>query len=701
MVVNKIQTIRTWVPILVMPVLAACSGGGDDDDVNRAPSANAGADSSVAELSQVTLDGSASTDPDTGDNLNYAWTQTSGQSISINGANLAQATFTAPDVVLGSPEELIFQLTVTDGGGLSSSDSITITVVEPGPPVTISGTAEYEFVPTNNNCQGLAFPSTQPRPIRGATVQALRASDNALLAQTTTDDSGAYSLTVESLVNVYLRVRAELKRGGSPAWDVEVRDNTSDVGLALYLRPIYVLDTSVFSSGVGDQVVPILAETGWDSSSLSYTGVRAAAPFSILDVIYDSMQLVLTANSTAQFPSLDAYWSVNNTTTQGGNPADNIDSGEIGGSFYTRIQDVDDANITYPSLFLVGMEDDDTEEFDDHVIAHEWGHYFEDNFSRSDSIGGPHALGERLDPRLAFGEGWGTAFSGMSTGSPIYCDTGGSNQAFGFGVNIESPNILQTGIPGWYNETTVLALLYDLWDTNAELGGVDNDSIGFAPIYDAMTNEQRTTGAFTSVFSFMTELKNNNPGDTAFIDALLMDSGITTNLDIFGSNETNDSDPAFFINDVIPVYTQLTIGNTVNVCSNSQFDNERDGNNLSERQLLRFNVPVAGPYNFEIITSNPPEIPPVGFNCTAVSQNDPDDPNAHRYSDPDFFVYQNGTIVAGGTGCTPNQEITPLPFNLSAGEHVMSVLEFRFADDDTVAGFTDERICFDITVTAQ
>ena len=47
--------------------------------LNSAPTANAGADqTAVASAATVTLDGSGSTDPDTGDTLTYAWTKTAG-----------------------------------------------------------------------------------------------------------------------------------------------------------------------------------------------------------------------------------------------------------------------------------------------------------------------------------------------------------------------------------------------------------------------------------------------------------------------------------------------------------------------------------------------------------------------------------------------------------------------------------------------
>jgi hypothetical protein len=50
---------------------------------------------------------------------------------------------------------------------------------------------------------------------------------------------------------------------------------------------------------------------------------------------------------------------------------------------------VDYTYYTDGGLFIYGDEDLDTDEYDDHVL-HEWGHHYEDKFSRSDSIGGEH-----------------------------------------------------------------------------------------------------------------------------------------------------------------------------------------------------------------------------------------------------------------------------------------------------------------------
>lgn len=93
-------------------------------NVNHPPLANAGADVTVAEGVLVTLDGSASFDPD-GDQLSFDWVQTGGRSVSLSSASDAQPTFVAP-AVGSSGETLTFTLTVSDG---IDSDSDTVDVV--------------------------------------------------------------------------------------------------------------------------------------------------------------------------------------------------------------------------------------------------------------------------------------------------------------------------------------------------------------------------------------------------------------------------------------------------------------------------------------------------------------------------------------------------------------------------------------------
>ncbi|HEY0942301.1 MAG TPA: glycosyl hydrolase family 18 protein [Steroidobacter sp.] len=104
--------------------LHECSGGG----ANQPPTANAGADRSVAEGTAVTLQGSGS-DSD-GTITAYAWTQTAGPAVTLSGANTASASFTAPQV--NANTALTFRLTVTDNQGATGNNTVTITVTNGG-----------------------------------------------------------------------------------------------------------------------------------------------------------------------------------------------------------------------------------------------------------------------------------------------------------------------------------------------------------------------------------------------------------------------------------------------------------------------------------------------------------------------------------------------------------------------------------------
>ena len=104
-------------------------GVGDNADANSAPSANAGIDQTVQELTTVTLTGS-STDAD-GDTISYSWVQTEGPTVSVIGENSSTLEFTAPNVDEGSPAVLIFRLTTSDPEGLSDTDEVSVIVEDP------------------------------------------------------------------------------------------------------------------------------------------------------------------------------------------------------------------------------------------------------------------------------------------------------------------------------------------------------------------------------------------------------------------------------------------------------------------------------------------------------------------------------------------------------------------------------------------
>jgi hypothetical protein len=93
---------------------------------NSPPVANAGPDQTNVAAGTITLDGSASYDPEN-DPITYQWTQISGPSVTLSSPTAAKTTFTA-----ATGQSYVFRLTVTDSGGLSSSATTRVSTTSQG-----------------------------------------------------------------------------------------------------------------------------------------------------------------------------------------------------------------------------------------------------------------------------------------------------------------------------------------------------------------------------------------------------------------------------------------------------------------------------------------------------------------------------------------------------------------------------------------
>ncbi|CAM3474884.1 histidine kinase [Corallococcus sp. ZKHCc1 1396] len=93
--------------------------------VNQAPVAKARVISGVRGGELVRVDASTSSDPDN-ETLTYAWTQTAGSSVSLTGANSAEASFTPAKKK--TAETYAFTVTVTDAAGASSTADVQVNV---------------------------------------------------------------------------------------------------------------------------------------------------------------------------------------------------------------------------------------------------------------------------------------------------------------------------------------------------------------------------------------------------------------------------------------------------------------------------------------------------------------------------------------------------------------------------------------------
>lgn len=133
-------------------------------NTNRPPVANAGLNQTVPEGSTVTLDGTASSDPDPGDPaLTYLWTAPAG--ITLSDPTAAKPTFVAPQVTGATP--FVFSLVVSDGAATSAPAQVTITVTDvnhapvanAGPDVTVRSVSRVTLHGTGTDPDGDAIQS--------------------------------------------------------------------------------------------------------------------------------------------------------------------------------------------------------------------------------------------------------------------------------------------------------------------------------------------------------------------------------------------------------------------------------------------------------------------------------------------------------------------------------------------------------------
>lgn len=495
--------------------------------------------------------------------------------------------------------------------------------------ITLSGRVTYDFIPHNDNQFGLNYSATMAVAGRGLVVELLD-SRNQVVATTTSDNEGNYGFdNIEPNKLVKVRVKAQLLRAQPPAWNFKITDNTNGNNL-------YAMDGALVAATDGTAVRNLHAPSGWTGTG--YTQPRVAAPFAIADSVLLGVERIVAAGNNSDFPALELRWSINNKAADG-----DLALGEIGTSFYDSLNSI---------IYILGDEDNDTDEYDRHVILHEWGHYLEEAFARSDSIGGSHAYGQKLDMRVAMSEGFANAFSAMMLDDPDYRDSNGPQQMMGFINNVSRKN---HSVRGWYSEASVQSVLYNFYTS-----GNGKTAREFTDIFNVVNSSGYIgNAAMLSIYVFADELRNLMPAQTANFNLLLAEQNIEIT-NAFGDRESNSGG----YTGSLPIYKSLPANNTpVNVCSTSEIGTY---NKLGVSQFFVLNIGSSGTYQIN------------------AQETGADSGN----SDPDIYLYRRGDLLDFAEGTMVDQE--SLELSLPVGTYVVEVV------DDRARNLDDITACFDV-----
>ncbi len=497
--------------------------------------------------------------------------------------------------------------------------------------IVLSGIITYDHIPHNTNNVGLNYSEVESRPVRGAVVE-LVDDLGQIKASTATANDGSYSFTTQKNLLIKVRVKAQLLSTSTPTWNFKVTDNTSN-------NALYVFDGALVAITAQSDKRNLHAVSGWDG--VAYSAPRAAAPFAILDSIYIGLGRIISAGNKQNLSPLELRWSTKNSAADGDDT-----KGEIGTSFYDG-----------SAIYILGDANNDTDEYDPHVLLHEWGHYIEDELFRSDSIGGDHSDGQLLDFRVAMSEGFANAFSGMMIDQVNYADASGIGQSSGFAFNIGRKNRVNKG---YFSEGSVGSILYNYYASN-----INKTANDFLPIFTILNNSAYLESeAFTSIFLFHSKLKNQLPNHASLFSSLMQEQ------DIFGTDEyASDESNNGGLSVSLPVYKALNVnGAAVNICSAADYGKY---NKLGNSQFLKLNIAQSGNYNVRANKSG----------------------GANVNSKPEFILHQKDRAIAYVEN-TVSDNVTG-NLTLSRGNYVLEVYDLNNHDSDN----TDENMtCFNVRV---
>lgn len=426
----------------------------------------------------------------------------------------------------------------------------------PDGPVMVRITATYDR-PATTAWDGLDYDDMSTLPIRGAEFWVL--ADGELVAEGTTNEMGEAEFETPPGANLDIGVAAR-----SPDYDLNVVDNTANNALWTLVRSFDAPTSDVASFDI---------HAGLEHDGVEYT-TRASAPFAILDTMLGVTRRVDELVSKP-IPELYVHWSPFNRPVSG-----DITEGRIGTT----------KHVWQTGIFVLGAEDVDTDEYDETVLAHEWFHFFEHAFSRSDSEGGSHGSSSILQMSTAWSEGSVTALGNHILGVRGYRDSNDPAQADSWENDLER-NRIGSAI-GWYGERSISSLLWDL--TDAEQDEADHLVVPTRELFSVLTGPFAESPALTSIHAFGHAVLVQHPEHADNISGLWEREDVVAPTDPWGTGEVNDGgDP-----ESLPLYRSLVPGETEEI--DSMGPASSPGNRSHDFRYYRFTSPAETRWRVEI-----------------------------------------------------------------------------------------------------
>lgn len=282
----------------------------------------------------------------------------------------------------------------------------------------IYGTASFfkrgiNLILTASNLTNMTLgdPLVNALPIRYAEV-AVYNSNNELVQCGLTDANGnlkgydgSSDLLIPAIPDYYaIRVLARMNIAlAAPVSDPSKPELTAHIAIKkdIYTNEVNYITRTIHSDGVENINNADLVAYARQTDSL---GIEGGA-FNILNTIFTTYQYIQNHTGAVDLTCLNdkmnVFWKMGFNPYQYVEP--NADPSYISnGSYYDAV----DEHLYVTGGRLGNISTDTTNHFDDFVIVHEFSHHIENKCGRLLSPGGSHAVIVRIDPRLAWAEGW-------------------------------------------------------------------------------------------------------------------------------------------------------------------------------------------------------------------------------------------------------------------------------------------------------